>query len=356
MTIMFSTYSKILTLVLTAFLGIFMIMPSFTFAQRATLSDPIVFCGTKASPTPCGVCDLFKLVKNLLDIAFFEVVPLIATMAIVYAGLLLLFSGSPFGSGSANEASNIFQGTLIGLLTAYSAWLIVNTIVVFFASQVTLGGVSFKDNWYRFSCKVDASGVINAGEVVVTGNGDGSDDEGNHSNSTGNSKYNTADKWCKESGRSASQAQAMTDSNKVILKEYVPVKSLVAGFQCQSSPFGAGNCAMSRAAADRLADLITQIKSVCQANSTNCSLIVTSAVRNSASLDPCHKQGTSQAGTCADMQIACSGLDQVKCLNIFREGLKKSQAVDALNEYTGTIPQGCPVPSTRTGNNVHVNF
>lgn len=341
---------KILITFMAVLAGIFFITPSYAGAQVSDLTSgfkgPIVFCGTKASPTPCGVCDIFKLVKNLLDFAFFQLVPLIATIAIVYAGFLLLFSASPFGLGSVKEAQNIFKSVLIGLITAYSAWIIVNTLVMFFA-----GDINGAKEWYKFSCKVDSVGVINASGTL----GGGSNNTGNQN--TGS--QNDGDKWCKQKGTSSSQSSAVSDSNKaIILKDYQPVNSLVSGYLCSSSPFGSGKCAMSKQASDRLANLLKTTKDLCSQKSYNCSIAVTSALRDAAAQDPCHKVGSSQAGTCADLQIRCSGGDsnELKCLGLLRQAISQSQAVDALNEYINTIPQGCPVPSTRQGDNVHVNF
>lgn len=99
---------------------------------------------------PCNQCDLFRLLKNLIDFIFFVFVPLIGTLLFVWAGfLILLAGGNPklYGQGIS-----IFKNTFIAIGIIMLSWLITNTIIKTLAADSDLS-----DRWYKFECvaKVD---------------------------------------------------------------------------------------------------------------------------------------------------------------------------------------------------------
>lgn len=101
---------------------------------------------------PCTRCDLFKLAKNIIDFILEGIVPSVAAILFVAAGLMVLLSGArPDWIGISRK---IFWNTFIGLIIVFSSWMIVNTLLKSFApAQADVP-------WYRFTCK---DGVITPG-------------------------------------------------------------------------------------------------------------------------------------------------------------------------------------------------
>jgi len=65
----------------------------------------------------------------------FTIIPAIATIMLIIGGLVFLFSG---GSPEvANLGKSILRTTIIGLVLAYGAWIIINTILTLIGYQGT---------------------------------------------------------------------------------------------------------------------------------------------------------------------------------------------------------------------------
>lgn len=80
----------------------------------------------------CKVCHLFQLVVNITKF-------LSETVALPLAGLMFLIGGIMMVSSGGVESrykkgKEILINTLIGLILVFSAFLIVNTLITFFAS------------------------------------------------------------------------------------------------------------------------------------------------------------------------------------------------------------------------------
>ncbi len=116
---------------------------------------PLVPCGLNPGPgvdpartKPCNQCDLFKLLKNLIDMVLFGITAPLATLFFVAAGLLYILSGA--NPGLASRARSIGTNTFYALLIIGSAWLIVNTLLRSFV----------KDNvaaeWWKITCSATA--------------------------------------------------------------------------------------------------------------------------------------------------------------------------------------------------------
>ena len=76
----------------------------------------------------CGICDLAKLVSNLLNAAIY--------LAVIAAAVLFAWTGFKFvsardNSGALTAAKKMFWNVVLGLIIILAAWLIVNTIMSF---------------------------------------------------------------------------------------------------------------------------------------------------------------------------------------------------------------------------------
>ena len=114
---------------------------------------PLVPCGTSVNPEPCTRCDLFKLVKNVIDFILIGIVPPVAAVLFITAGLMIVLAGaspSMYARGIA-----IFKTTFWGLVIILASWMITNTFIKSF------GPDQIKGSWFRYTCK----------ETVITGPG-----------------------------------------------------------------------------------------------------------------------------------------------------------------------------------------
>lgn len=106
----------------------------------------IVPCGPGTSKTNCTLCDLFTLVKNILDCVLFRIVPVVAVLLIAYGGLLMIIA---YAEGSGEEklgkAKKTISAVIIGLLIIYGSWLIVDTFLK------TIGYIN-SGSWNTITC------------------------------------------------------------------------------------------------------------------------------------------------------------------------------------------------------------
>ncbi|MBI2003563.1 MAG: hypothetical protein HYS78_01085 [Parcubacteria group bacterium] len=101
---------------------------------------------------PCTKCDTFRLVDNSIKFALFGVVPPVAAVLFIAAGLMILLAGA--NPGLYARGTDLFKNTFYGLVIILASWLIVNTFIQSF------GPDQVKDSWFSFTCK---EGVITPG-------------------------------------------------------------------------------------------------------------------------------------------------------------------------------------------------
>ena len=87
-------------------------------------SAALVTCGT--GDTPCQFSDFTKLVNNVLHFALFNLAIPIAIIMFVWGGISIMTSGG--NEGKVKKGKDIITGTVVGLLIAFGAWLIVRTV------------------------------------------------------------------------------------------------------------------------------------------------------------------------------------------------------------------------------------
>jgi hypothetical protein len=110
---------------------------SFGRADVLVTGRQIVPCGTRAGNTePCTLCHLYNLAKNILDFLLFWLALPIAVLVLLGGGILLLVStGNP---STIQRGKDAMQNAVIGLIIAFAAWIIINTILA------TLGFITFQ--------------------------------------------------------------------------------------------------------------------------------------------------------------------------------------------------------------------
>ncbi len=159
---------RILPSILIAVAAIFCV--GFVPTQNAKAVDwfPIVPCGLNQQPAnatrtdtlsngkvvphdytqPCNQCLLIELGKNMIDFAFFGIVPMVGTLFFLWAGFLILWGGRNGASGAIGQGTKIMTNTAIGIAIILSSWLITNFILKNLAND------DRSDNWYKIECRV----------------------------------------------------------------------------------------------------------------------------------------------------------------------------------------------------------
>ncbi len=108
------------------FLLIFVIF--YLISATVVSAAGLVPCGPggSASEKACKFCDLFVLIKNVIDFAF-KIAMVLGTIFIIYGGFVILTAGgSPERVKSGRSA---ILAAIVGVIIALGAWLIIDTIL-----------------------------------------------------------------------------------------------------------------------------------------------------------------------------------------------------------------------------------
>jgi len=112
-------------------------------------------CGTGG----CSLCQIFQLVKNLLDFAWKWFAIPFSVLMLAYGGFLML---APSVGGEKSVAmyergKKVLTNTVIGIIIIFFAWLIVDTIIKVVANQMIGGGgvgqIGGLGPWNNIQCK-----------------------------------------------------------------------------------------------------------------------------------------------------------------------------------------------------------
>ena len=128
--------SKILA-VLASFAVLFIFFAPVLAETNSNLGDIIPCEGNE-----CGVCDIFKLISNIIKFAAFTIAAPLAGIIMAYGGFMLITSGS--NETNKSKGTNAIQAAVWGILITFGAYVIVNAIIG------GLAGNSFSESWYQF--------------------------------------------------------------------------------------------------------------------------------------------------------------------------------------------------------------
>ncbi len=116
---------------------------STSIASAWTWGEPLVPCGTSANPATCTRCDLFHLLKNLIDFGLFAIVPVGGTLLFILAGIYYILGAA--NPSLLGRGKTIFENSFYAIVMIALAWLITNTILSNLGDNVS-------GNWYSFQC------------------------------------------------------------------------------------------------------------------------------------------------------------------------------------------------------------
>ena len=129
-------FNKIL-IFLAVFAVLFIIFSPVLAKTNSNLGDIIPCEGNE-----CGVCDIFKLISNIVKFAAFTIAAPLAGIIIAYGGFMLITSGG--NEANKSKGTNAIWAAVLGILITFGAYVIVNAIIG------GLAGNSISESWYQF--------------------------------------------------------------------------------------------------------------------------------------------------------------------------------------------------------------
>jgi len=90
----------------------------------------------------CGVCDIFKLISNIIKFAAFTIAAPLAGIIMAYGGFKLITAGG--NESDRSKGTNAIWAAVWGILITFGAYVIVNAIIG------GLAGNSIYQSWYQF--------------------------------------------------------------------------------------------------------------------------------------------------------------------------------------------------------------
>lgn len=116
------SHTKIAGAIAPALIAVVLFLP---FFLPSLASAAIVPCGG-ANQSACNFNFLIELIKNVVDFLLFAFAVPLAAVSFAIAGFMTLTAGD--NAGQVAKAKEIFWNVFIGLIIAFSAWLIVKAI------------------------------------------------------------------------------------------------------------------------------------------------------------------------------------------------------------------------------------
>ncbi|HUV81429.1 MAG TPA: pilin [Patescibacteria group bacterium] len=139
-------YKNLLTLSILAVL-FFSSIPGFVQAALVPCgrSEDDPFTSIDESQA-CQLCHVFVLFDNIVDFILFEVVPLLAVLMVVIAGVILMTASD--NPANVNKAKDVLKAVVIGLVLIYGAWLLINL----FFLVIGLADWKMNEGWFNYPC------------------------------------------------------------------------------------------------------------------------------------------------------------------------------------------------------------
>lgn len=120
---------KITKILIFVFIFLMLIMPVISLAAG---TNPPATTGLVPCDNSIGnLCDFdafMALINKVITFILFDMALPIAAIMFAYAGFLMVTAGGEI-AGARTKAKTIFTNTLLGLVFAVAAWLIINTIL-----------------------------------------------------------------------------------------------------------------------------------------------------------------------------------------------------------------------------------
>lgn len=97
------------------------------FAQEAS-SEGLVTCGGPGQ-APCNYNDLVDLVGRVVNFMLIYIAIPVGVAFLIYGGVLVMISAG--NESKVKQAKELVRSVVVGLLIAFGAWAIINTLLTF---------------------------------------------------------------------------------------------------------------------------------------------------------------------------------------------------------------------------------
>lgn len=110
-------------------------------------------------PVHCQLCHFFVMVDGAIDYVVVQLVPILAVLMLVIAGIMYYFGGT--NPGLLGRAKTLIKGVVIGLFLIYGAYMIVNIfLTVLGAAEINSIQQVFKNGVFSIKCPVYAPSSV----------------------------------------------------------------------------------------------------------------------------------------------------------------------------------------------------
>lgn len=107
------------------------------------------------SPVECQLCHFFIMIDNAVDYVVIRIVPLLALLMLVVAGVMFYLGGMK--PELVSRAKTVIKGVIIGFALIYGAYIIVNIfLIVLGAASINTIKEVFHDGVFSIKCPVYA--------------------------------------------------------------------------------------------------------------------------------------------------------------------------------------------------------
>ena len=140
-------FSKRLSVFILVLFFLFVALPVWAVCER------IVPCGPGTDKPNCELCDLFIMLKNIIDCILIGIIPPLAVLMLVIAGAMFIISyfseadilpgDTKGGPALLGQAKKLVTAVVIGLIIIYSSWLLIGT----FFSIIGVAEWTHLQNW-----------------------------------------------------------------------------------------------------------------------------------------------------------------------------------------------------------------
>ena len=132
--------------VILAVLFLLVFFPFVAFADKEGAGG-LVPCG---GANPCTLCDLYHLLQHIVYFLMWNLAPVLAILVVAWGGFNILIAG---GDASRKQVGiKAMKAAIIGLLIVFSAWVIINEFILFFAGGGSGTGTIFSNPWTDVQC------------------------------------------------------------------------------------------------------------------------------------------------------------------------------------------------------------
>ena len=122
----------------------------------------LVPCGLSSNDTstpydesaPCNLCHLYILTQKILDFMMWTIAPIVAVLAVGWAGFNIMISGEQ--PGLRAKGFGIIKTTIIGLAIMFAGWVLINEALLFFTGKDNTGTANktsfIQSPWNEVTC------------------------------------------------------------------------------------------------------------------------------------------------------------------------------------------------------------